>query len=200
MVWLKRSFESVGLTQHPVGSHLSAIQARYGGAVVLCLDVSGSMMGSRMVQACDGCVRFIDEAFDAAYDVGLVLWHHHVAAELPVGSNRSDLLKLLASATAAGGNDIVPTLHVAQRELADHTGDRVVAIFGDGDLGEPARAREEAARLIEENIRIITCGLGNQSAETLAEISTESRDSARAASQESLADDVASMASALQRR
>jgi Mg-chelatase subunit ChlD len=190
-------FDGPGLTQYPTGPHLASIQGSVGGSVILALDVSGSMYGGPLEQAVRGCRRFIDEALDAHYDVGLVLWHHAIAATSPLTNSSKPLQSLLARATAGGGNDIVPTLQHALAALDGRSGDLVVAIFGDGDLGNPARAKEESAKLVARNIRIMTCGLGEASARQLDEISTEERDEARVATEANLPDVLGSMAAGL---
>lgn len=198
MTWLRRQFESVGLTQYPVGKHLSKVQDRFGGSVILCLDVSGSMSGTPLAQAVDGCRRFIEEAHEAHYEVGLVFWHHGVEAHVPVMKETGPLFALLKRARAGGGNDIVPTLALAEQELAGRDGDRVVAIFGDGDLGNPHTAAEAARRVRSLNIRIITCGLGLSSAESLGAIADE--EELRVASDDTISESIAGMAAGLKRR
>lgn len=198
-MWFKRNFDSIGVTQFKPGPYLEAVQANFGGSVVLCLDVSGSMSGDPLRQAIQGCERFIEEAKENHYSVGLVLWHHDIDEKVKIGASYRSIQKVLRSAQASGGNNICPTLSYAHSCLRDFpvVSDRVVAIFGDGDLGNPGEATKAAAPLVADNIRIITCGLGDQSASALDVISTESRDSARKADLSSLADDVAQMASAL---
>lgn len=198
MTWLRRQFESAGLTQHPVGKHLSKVQDKFGGSVVLCLDVSGSMVGGPLAQAIDGCRRFIEEALEAHYEVGLILWHHGVAAHVSVTKKPGSLMALLKDARAGGGNDIVPTLALAGQELASRDGDLVVAIFGDGDLGNPHKAEEAAQRARSMNIRIITCGLGLSSAESLGAIADE--EELRVASGDTISESIAGMAAGLRRR
>ena len=41
--WVRKTFDSIGVTQSPPGPALPAVQERYFGHVVLCIDVSGSM-------------------------------------------------------------------------------------------------------------------------------------------------------------
>ncbi|HEY5515658.1 MAG TPA: vWA domain-containing protein [Pengzhenrongella sp.] len=201
MQWLKRSYESVGLTQYPVGRHLAAVQSQFGGAVVLCLDVSGSMsVESRLERAVDGCLRFIDEAVRAGYEVSALLWHHDVAAYTPLSHSADQAKRLFASARAAGGTNVVPALGVCEGLLQGRKGDLVIAIFGDGDLGNPTSAAQEATRLTEKDIRVLTCGLGMASAEQLGAISTEGAAAPRTATADTIADAIADMASGLKRR
>lgn len=201
MQWLKRSYESRGLTQYPVGRHLAAVQSQFGGAVVLCLDVSGSMsVESRLERAVDGCLRFIDEAVRAGYEVSGLLWHHGVADYTALSRKPEQAKGLFASARSSGGNDIVPALTVCATLLSERKGDLVIAIFGDGDLGNPTSAAREVTRLTEKNIRVLTCGLGVASAEQLGAISTEGAAAPRTATADTIADAIADMASGLKRR
>lgn len=197
--WIRRSFDAAGLTQYPVGRHLDVIQAQFGGAVILCLDVSGSMYGSPLRQAVKGCEVFIDEALGAGYLVSMLFWHHSIDGYTPLTRERAPLVNYLRTAAAGGGNDICPTLRHAEAELSDRQGDRVVAIFGDGDLGSQSAAELEADRLRADNIRIITCGLGYSSAESLDAISTEEGAAPRTAEPETIAESIAAMASGLRR-
>lgn len=198
MAWLRRQFESVGLTQHPVGKHLSKVQDKFGGSVILCLDVSGSMSGRPLSQAVVGCRRFIEEAHEAHYQVGLVFWNHGVESHVQIMKETGPLFSLLKRASASGGTNIVPTLELVEQELAGHDGDRVVAIFGDGDLGNKRAAENAAQRLRSQNIRIITCGLGQSSAESLSAIADE--EELRVASGDTIGESIAGMAAGLKRR
>lgn len=200
MHWIKKAYDAVGLTQYPVGKHLATLQSRFGGAVVLCLDVSGSMAGGRLAQAKDGCLRFVTEAIAARYDVAGLLWHHGIEGCTELDSDRRAVDRLFAAAVSSGGNNIVPALQLSERMLAERTGDRVIAIFGDGDLGDRASALREASRLAVQGIRVITCGLGDASAEELNAISTETNQAPRVAQQGNIADAIAGMAQGLRRR
>lgn len=200
MDWIRRSYDATGLTQYPVGRHLRAVQDRLGGSVFLCLDVSGSMSGSPLAQAVEGCRRFVAEALEAHYQVGLLLWHHDVADYTELTRHPKVIDQLLDRATAGGGNDILPTLRHCEAVLTRERGDLVIAIFGDGDLGNARAAQGEASRLAGKNIRIITCGLGNASAEQLNVISTEAVGAPRTASANQIADAIAGMASGLTRK
>lgn len=206
--WTKKNFESVGVTEHPAGEGLDALQRLFSGAVVLALDVSGSMEihdagpdhdVQRLAQAVQGCCAFVTEAVDAHYAVGVILWNHDVMGSVPPASDPQAALTLLAGAVTNGGNDAVPFLELAHRMLL-RTGssDMVVAIFGDGDLGDPGAASTKAHELADDGIRILTCGLGEHSAETLAAISTEAS-APRVAASDSIAESIASMARGLKR-
>ena len=195
--WTKKEFGSTGVTEYPAGPALDQLERRFGGAVVLALDVSSSMSGHNLRQAVQGCRRFVREAVEADYAVGLVLWDHEVVDSVPVDAAPDAVLALLDRAATRGGTDVVPCLDHAHTMLMESpSGDMVVAVFGDGDLGNPHAARRKAAELVADGIRILTCGLGQSSAESLAAISTESSE-LRVAQATTIADSIAGMARGL---
>jgi Mg-chelatase subunit ChlD len=199
--WTRRSFDAPGLTQYPIGRHLDAVQARFGGSVVLCLDVSGSMSGSPLMQAVHGCHRFVDEALRDHYEVAVLLWDHGVVDYTILTRDRAQLGASLDSASIHGGTNVVPALFRAHDLLGGRKGDRVVAIFGDGDLGDTMGARTKADAMQADEIRILTCGLGLASAESLDVISTETAGAGpRVAHPEAISDSIAGMASGLRRK
>lgn len=179
--WTRAEFTAVGMTQYPVGPHLAALQGRFSGIVYLCIDVSGSMGGRPLEKAVAGGLAFVAEAFDAHYEVGIVLWDHGISAQIGHTTSRPEVEAFVRSARIAGGTNIVPTLEFLDQKIGDLTGDRVAAIFGDGDLGNRARALEKAAELRLKGVRIISCGLGDGAASALDQISSEGREKPRAA-------------------
>ena len=184
------------LARWPVGDHFDELADSFGGAVILCLDVSGSMAGN-LPQARQGCLAFLDSAREAGYSVGAVLWRHRVVGSAAPTPDGGTARTLIGAATADGGTDVCPALHRADELLEGCSGDRAVAIFGDGDLGDAERAENIARTLTGRGIRIITCGLGLASARSLAQISTEERLAPRTADAGRLSEDIASMAAGL---
>lgn len=166
--WIRRQFDGVGLTQSPPGRHLGALQARFGGTVLLCIDVSGSMQGNPAKQAIDGGERFIDEAVGAYYRCGLVLWNHEVALFVAPTEPVTKVRERLREARITGGNNIVPTLKLGKDELGPLTGDRVMCIFGDGDIGSTGPAVKLARELCAMGVRIVVRGLGHGATEALS--------------------------------
>jgi len=209
--WIKKSFDATGVTEYPAGAGLDELQKQFGGgSVILALDVSGSMGSNdagvgrntqRLSQAVLGCKAFVREAVEARYEVGLILWDHGVVGSVAPDPSPAGALRLLDAAVVSGGTDVLPCLNLAHSILlSDPRNDMVVAIFGDGDLGDLSAAKAKAAELAADNIRIITCGLGDSSAETLAEISTEKSEVPRTASNDSIVESIASMAKGLVRK
>jgi Mg-chelatase subunit ChlD len=166
--WVRREFGAVGVTQYRPGRHLRAIQDHLCGAALLCIDVSGSMYGAPMRAAVEGGLDFLDEAEQAGYRCGLILWHHGVADYLPTTTPSAKVRARLRAARAGGENDLVPALHVAIKELGPMRGDRVVCVFGDGDVGPERPVEREAARARGMGIRFVVRGLGSSASRCLS--------------------------------
>ncbi|MDR1394375.1 MAG: VWA domain-containing protein [Bifidobacteriaceae bacterium] len=181
--WTRRIFDSAGVTEYPAGPALERLGSRFGGSVILALDVSGSMArhdagpkksAARLEEAKRGCAGFIAEAVAAGYRVGVVLWASGVEGVSRLSRTEDEGRCMVAGARPNGGTSVVPALGEAQRLLlAEPSGDMVVAIFGDGDLGPKAAAQAKAKELEGNHIRIITCGLGEASARELGSIATD---------------------------
>jgi Mg-chelatase subunit ChlD len=198
--WIRRAFSAPGLTQIPPGPHLPELQGRFGGTVMLCIDVSGSMSGRPLAEAVRGARQFVAEAVAAHYKVGVMLWNHRVASVCqPTGDGKEALALLSPVGRAGGGNDLLIALTHCHQILDQFTGDRVVALFGDGDLTPREQALVKVAHMKAENIRFVTRGLGPYAAREFGKISDEDPSSATIADVSSLADGIATMATALNR-
>lgn len=196
--WIRRQFTAAGLTQIPAGPHLGSLQGRYGGTVMLCIDVSGSMDGQPIREAVRGAREFVNEAVSAHYNVGVMLWNTQVVALSEPTPDGEAARRLLGPAdSASGGNDLIGPLQRCHQILDRFTGDRVVALFGDGDLTPKGQVLAKVAQMKSENIRFVTRGLGAMAAREFGEISDEEAASAAVDRVEDLAAGIAGMAASL---
>lgn len=196
--WIRRPFGAAGLTQIPPGPHLAALQARFGGTVMLCIDVSGSMDGAPILAAVQGAREFVHEAVTAYYQVGVMLWNTHVVALAEPTADGEAAMRILAPVDhAGGGNDLIGPLERCHQVLDRFTGDRVVALFGDGDLTPKGRVLAKVAEMKSQNIRFVTRGLGPTAAREFGEISSEEAATAAVSRVEDLAAGIAGMAASL---
>jgi hypothetical protein len=167
---------------------------------MLCIDVSGSMDGAPILEAVRGATQFVAEAVDAHYKVGVMLWNHIVEAVCEPTSDGKAALALLAPVNRAwGDNDLFTALDQCHRILDGFTGDRVVALFGDGDLTPKAKVLVKVAHMKAENIRFVTRGLGPYAAREFGEISDEDPSTASIDNVADLAEGIADMATSLKR-
>jgi Mg-chelatase subunit ChlD len=196
--WIRRAFSAPGLTQIPPGPHLSSLQGRFGGTVMLCIDVSGSMDGTPILEAVRGARQFVAEAVAAHYKVGVMLWNDQVEDVCEPTSDGRAALALLAPVTSAQGeNDLFVALNHCHQILDRFSGDRVVALFGDGDLTPKTQVLVKVTQMKAENIRFVTRGLGPYAAREFGEISDEEPASASIDNVAELAVGIADMATSL---
>ena len=168
---------------------------------MLCIDVSGSMDGSPLAEAVRGARQFVAEAVAAHYKVGVMLWDTDVVALAEPTSDGSGGDEVLDNARIGGGTSLLRPLMRCHEILDRFTGDRVVAVFGDGDLGHPRElVLAKVAQMKSENIRFVTRGLGPDAAREFGEISSEEPDSAAIDDVADLAKGIAGMAASLKRR
>ena len=198
--WIRRPFSSPGLTQIPPGRHLHALQDRFGGGtVMLCIDVSGSMDGRPIIEAVRGARTFVDEAVEARYRVGVLLWNTDVAALAEPTEDGKKARRLLERTTSAsGGTSLLRPLEKCHQILDQFKGqDRVVAIFGDGDIHPRERVLAKVAQMKAEDIRFVTRGLGGAAARQFAMVSSEDLPSVTVSGVDDLAAGIAAMAASL---
>jgi Mg-chelatase subunit ChlD len=199
--WIRRSFTSAGLTQIPPGRQIGALQGRYGGGVVmLCIDVSGSMDGNPIREAVRGAKKFVSEAIEARYKVGVMLWNTQVKDLAEPTSDGKGAMKLLQRTNgAAGGTQLIGPLERCHQILDQFKDapDRVVALFGDGAIPPKDQVLRKVAQMKAEDIRFVTRGLGQRAAAEFGEISSEEPSSASIDDVAELADGIATMAASL---
>jgi uncharacterized protein with von Willebrand factor type A (vWA) domain len=177
------------------------VQGQFGGTVMLCIDVSGSMDGLPILEAVRGAQEFVAEAVAAHYDVGVMLWNTDVVALAEPTRKGTTAMQLLAATNrAAGGNNLIGPLSQCHQILDRFTGDRVVALFGDGDLTPKAAVLAKVVQMKAANIRFVTRGLGALAAAEFGEISSEETSNVQVVSVGELAAGIAGMAATLRSR
>jgi uncharacterized protein with von Willebrand factor type A (vWA) domain len=198
--WIRKSFESPGITQVPHGPHVRDLQSRFSGVAILMIDVSGSMNGRPIREAVAGAQEFVREAAEAHYHVGVMLWNTVVVAQSPPALDPRPAQEVLERVrSAAGGNALHGPLCKCHCILKEFAGDRVVALFGDGDLSPKPQVLRKVAEMKADDIRFVTRGLGADAAREFAQISDEDPASVAVESVEQLATGIASMAISLKR-
>jgi Mg-chelatase subunit ChlD len=167
---------------------------------MLCIDVSGSMDGKPIHEAVRGAKKFVSEAVEARYKVGVMLWNTQVTDLAEPTSDGKGAMKLLhRTHGAAGGTRLIGPLDHCHQVLDrfKDAPDRVVALFGDGDIPPKDQVLRKVAQMKAEDIRFVTRGLGRRAAAEFAEISSEEPSSASIEDVGDLADGIAAMASSL---
>lgn len=197
---MKKSFTADGVTEYPPGPNLAHLRTRFAGtgAVVLCIDASGSMGGTRLDEAIKGGTAFIDDAAAGGYLVGLILWNTDVALSVAPTKDAADVAERLRQAEVSGGTALTPALREARSLLtATAANDQVCVVFTDGELFDTENAVAEAARLKATGIRILTIGLGDAAAQGLNAIASDDSPPTTTSTESSLAADIKGLATGL---
>lgn len=167
---------------------------------MLCIDVSGSMDGNPIREAVRGAEKFVSEAIEARYKVGVMLWNTQVTDLAEPTSDGKRAMKLLQRTHGtAGGTRLIGPLERCHQILDQFKDapDRVVALFGDGDIPPKDQVLQKVAEMKAEDIRFVTRGLGRRAAAEFGEISSEEPSSASIDDVDELADGIATMAASL---
>jgi len=197
--WVRRTYGAVGVTQYPSGEHMAPLQEPHIGKVLLCIDVSSSMT-RRLGEAVAGAREFVAESIEARYLVGLVLWHHGIDEYVPLSRDPGKVEQVLRHARSHGGTNLAPTLELGVRELGPLSGDRVMAVFGDGDIGPVGAATNAARQAAALGIRIIVRGLGEYAAAQLNQVATDPAEATVLASVGDIRAGIAAMVNTITRR
>ena len=168
---------------------------------MLCIDVSGSMDGRPILEAAQGARDFVAEAVSARYKVGVMLWNTGIVALAGPSADGAEANRLLASGIAArGGTSLLAPLQRCHQILHEFPGDRVVAIFGDGDLGPEDLVLAKVAQMKADDIRFVTRGLGAAAAQDFARVSSADPSEVEVHDIDNLATGIAGMATSLSQR
>ena len=196
--WIRRPFSAPGLTQKPPGPKLRMLQGRFGGTVMLCIDVSGSMDGPPILEAVRGAPAVRRRGRRRPLRRRRDALEHPGGGGVRTEPRREGGAGLLAPVDRArGGNYLLTPLEHCHQILVRFTGDRLVALFGDGDLTPKPEVLAKVAQMKAENIRFVTRGLGPLAAREFGEISDEEPSTASINDVDELAEGIADMATTL---
>ena len=170
---------------------------------MLCIDVSGSMDGKPILEAVRGAKNFVREAV-----AGPLQSRRHALEHAGNRLQRADGRREGGAEDAGpgeaclGGNNLIGPLERCHQILDRFKDDpdRVVALFGDGDLTPKGQVLSKVAQMKAENIRFVTRGLGAAAAQEFGTISSEEPSSAAIGDVGGLADGIATMAASLKPR
>ena len=127
-------------------------------AVVIVLDVSGSMKGNRLDTAVDACAALIDTLGRAQVSVCVIAFHSYASVLLPFGTNYRKATAILSRLKTGGNtNDYFGVRH-AHKLLSERDEQRKVCfVLSDGD-GHIYRTRQQVE--VGKRMGITTIGIG----------------------------------------
>ncbi len=147
--------------------------------IVLAIDNSGSMAGSKMIAAKDAGVTFALGSATGSR-LGIVSFARDAVREQELTSDRADAIQAVGGIVANGGTNIVAGLDQARRTLLDapaRAAEPVIVLMSDGRHTSGINPISQLAGVIAEvrrsGITVFTIGLGGDADEVvLKEIAT----------------------------
>jgi molecular chaperone DnaK len=130
-------------------------------SVALVIDVSGSMAGAKLREACDACCGFIDVLEEAGVGerLGLVSFGSRGNLIAPLGS-RPDLLRSAAQRLATNGStNLTDGLEVGWSALARGSGRRVLVVLTDGSPDDRVSALDRRGDIVRADGEVIARGV-----------------------------------------
>jgi molecular chaperone DnaK len=143
-------------------------------AVVLVIDVSGSMQGSKLAEAKSACLSFVEELERAgcAERVAIVSFGSEARTILRMGSSPATQRDAVQALEVEGSTNLAAGLHRAQGELAELSGRRVVVVLTDGEPDDRAAALAVRDALVVEEAELIARGVAGADENFLRELAT----------------------------
>ena len=133
------------------------------------LDNSWSMEGQRIRDATAGARDLLAIALTDSYLVGLVTFCQRARTVLELTTDLREVDRALENVTLDGGTDMSTGIELAHQTLKQRRGERVMAIFSDGETNrsKAIRAADAAKR---DDIRIIGAPGGDADPRLMREI------------------------------
>jgi molecular chaperone DnaK len=143
-------------------------------AVVLAIDVSGSMLGNELAEAKSACLGFIEELERAgsADHVAVVSFGSDARTVAAMGQSPDSQRLAVQALEIAGSTNLAAGLHRAQDELATVTGRRVVVVLTDGAPDDRAASLVVREALVADGIELIARGVAGADQNFLRELAT----------------------------
>lgn len=143
-------------------------------SVVLVVDRSGSMAGTRMDDTKKAVSNFVKNIGDNVR-VGLVTFESSARTDCPISDNQNLVLQAIRNVNANGGTSIFSGLQEASSLLDGEYGQRIIILLSDGEDGDAGRIDEILEELKRKDIYVYSIGFGGADTEYLSYIASQTR-------------------------
>jgi molecular chaperone DnaK (HSP70) len=143
-------------------------------AAALVIDVSGSMSGTKLQEAKDACVGFIDELEEVGIPdrVALVSFGSHARTILNFGASPENARQVVRALRIEGSTNLDAGLQNAEHVLTSRSGRRVLVVLTDGEPDDRHAALTVRHRLVGEGIELIARGVAGANQGFLEQLAT----------------------------
>ena len=129
--------------------------------IALVIDCSWSMSGDKLRNAKKAAIRFLDD-IDPSFQVGLVSFQTHAKLEINLTKDNDRLSRTINNLDAGGGNNDEGAIAIARDQVLKNSQNmKVLVLLADGRPADEGAMRREADRAKEQDIQMITIGVGN---------------------------------------
>ncbi len=187
----KNDFTVLDMNKQVSHRILDANDAELGEAlsVMLVIDRSGSMSGAPMTDTKNAVMNFVRETSDTAA-LGITVFDNAAQIVAPLGSARTELLRVTDAITDGGGTNIQAGLSTACEALSSTVGRRVVILLSDGSDGNASGIDAVLDELAAHNISVYTIGISGADTDYLSYIADRSGGKFLAADSSALLSDI----------
>ena len=166
LVALAMSNPTVVVTRKvPISSTIyGSLEIPASPGLVIVIDVSGSMSGTKLEQAKNAVLRFLDR-LNATVDTGLRAFNHQIVESIPPTDRRDLVRAAVLRLEANGGTMYSFPLHAAYNwlEIYRHYDlPAIVVMATDGLPADRAEYREVLSYMAEEGIVVYTIFIGSE--------------------------------------
>jgi Mg-chelatase subunit ChlD len=144
------------------------------GWVILAIDCSSSMRGSKLEQAKQGILSFAEQASQKCYSVGLVRFSSHAELICTPSPSICSLPGVVQGLAAGGSTDIARAITLASDTLCNRHGSRSIVLVSDGEPDSRDDALEASRNAKQASIEIIAIGVDGADLEFLRLLATRS--------------------------
>jgi len=134
-------------------------------AVVLAIDISGSMAGTPLSRAKEAAEVFV-ELLEPQDKVGLVTFDHNVYVDVPLTDDHDAVIEVIRGLEYKGDTALYQAVIDSSELLSDATeGRRVVVVLTDGKndkANSPATEMDAVKAANDSRVMVITVGLGKE--------------------------------------
>ena len=164
--WLQRAVQKLWQAQQqpiPSGSNQCGMsQSPTAWSVVLAMDTSGSMEGTKLHEAKTALLAFLNEVDFSETEVSLVTFGDYAMLRVPLCQDLFTLRLEILSYFASGDTPFLSALEVAEQALRRARGQKLIVIASDGHATDavPAEIQAFCRNLKAQGIKIITIAIG----------------------------------------
>jgi len=149
--------------------------------IYLCIDISSSMEGSPLEEAQKAALAFIEKcevkkrfkkSIKKSISIGLTSFNGAPYLNISACRKKKKIESAIDKLVASGGTNMKPAISLTHDQLKNTEGSRFIVILSDGATYDEEGAEQAAKECHNDNIDIVTIGIGNADKKFLGKIAS----------------------------